>query len=103
MTASFMVTLAFFSISIIVYTLPHMHERYGYITDILSIIYGFTNKKRIWLTMGFQLVSLIAYIPYLFESLLIPLWIVSLFYLALIAYTGCDLFHQMQKEEIILS
>lgn len=103
MTASFMVTLALFSISIIVYTLPHMHERYGYITDILSIIYGFTNKKRIWLTMGFQLVSLIAYIPYLFESLLIPLWIVSLFYLALIAYTGFDLFHQMQKEEIILS
>lgn len=100
-TASFLMTLALFSISVTVYVLPHMHERYGFMVDLLAIIYGFYHIKKIWMAIGFQMVSLIAYTFYLLKPGIVPLWIVSLFYLVLIVMIGYDLFRQMQDGDAV--
>lgn len=34
---------------IILYFLPHMHERYGYSFEILACLYVLTNRKRFWI------------------------------------------------------
>jgi hypothetical protein len=78
-----------------------MHERYGYMIDLISIIYGFHRMKKIWMTIGFQMVSLIAYTPYLLKSEIVPLWLVSVFYLVLIILTGRDLFCQIKENETV--
>ncbi len=101
LTSSFIITLALFSVSVTVYTLPHMHERYGYMIDLISIIYGFHRMKKIWMAIGFQMVSLIAYTPYLLKSEIVPLWLVSVFYLVLIILTGRDLFCQIKENETV--
>lgn len=42
--------------------LPAMHERYTYMPEILSVLYGIKNKKRIWLPVGLQAVILPKYL-----------------------------------------
>lgn len=96
-TAAFTVTLALFTTSVIVFCLPHMHERYGYMVDLLAIVYGFYHIRKLWMTIGFQMVSLIAYMPYLLKSEIVPLWMTSLFYLALIILTGYDLYKEIHQ------
>lgn len=46
--------------------LSSMHERYGYLLDILAIIYAITMCKKIWLPIACTLVSLRGYSFYLF-------------------------------------
>lgn len=47
-------------------TLPHMHERYFFFADVMTIIYAcsFKAKKRFYLPMFMQMSSMIAYTSY---------------------------------------
>ena len=40
LTQELAVTLALFMVAVTVYGLPHMHDRYGFLIDLLAIIYG---------------------------------------------------------------
>lgn len=51
-----------------VFFLPSMHERYGFIYEILGIIYVFKNKKSIIPCILLQVVSLCTYSRYLFGA-----------------------------------
>jgi Gpi18-like mannosyltransferase len=46
------------------YLLPKMHERYMFLADLISIIYGFYFPKKLWVTILLQLISLTVYIRY---------------------------------------
>jgi Gpi18-like mannosyltransferase len=46
------------------YFLPKMHERYMFLADLISIIYGFYFPKKLWVTILLQLISLTVYIRY---------------------------------------
>ncbi len=35
--------------------LPAMHERYTYMPEILSVLYGIKDKKKLWLPIGLQI------------------------------------------------
>lgn len=48
-----------------VFFLPVMHERYGYIYEVLAIIYLFYNKKAKLPCLAIQVVSLVTYAWYL--------------------------------------
>jgi Gpi18-like mannosyltransferase len=61
------VSVSLFSVLLCVYVLPHMHERYGYLAEVLSIVYGICNIRRIWVSVVMELVALCLYIKYLFS------------------------------------
>ncbi len=66
--------------------LSSMHERYGYMLDILTIVYAFVASKHIWLPVLCQLVSLRGYCFYLFTYDVVDIKLVSVLYIGVYAY-----------------
>lgn len=95
-TEEMMITLALFSVAIVVYSLPHMHDRYGFLIDLLAIIYGVLNVRKLPVTGGFVLVSVLTFMPYLIAVHIVPIQYVAIFQLVLIMYVGFDLYKQVQ-------
>lgn len=91
------VLLALFTTAAGVYFLPHMHERYGYIVDLIAIVYGICNIKKLYLLIGYALVSMLSYLPYLFKSTIVPGYYTGFLMLVLIIITGYDLYAQIKK------
>lgn len=50
--------------AIIMFLLPGVHERYGYMVDIFAIIYAFTRPKKFYVPMLRIFISFIAYQTY---------------------------------------
>ncbi len=97
LTGEIMLTLALFTTAIIVYSLPHMHERYGFLVDLLAIIYGMLNRKKLPVACGFMLVSVLSFMPYLIAVHIVPIQYVAIGLLGLILYIGYDLYRQVQE------
>ena len=97
LTDELLVTLALFTVAIIVYSLPHMHERYGFLIDLFAGIYGVQRVKKLPVTCGFVLVSMISYMPYLIAVDIVPIQYVAIAMLSLIIYVGYDLYTQIQE------
>ena len=95
LTGEVMVTLALFTTAVVVYFLPHMHERYGFLVDLLAIIYGTLNVKKLPVTCGFFLVSILSFMPYLIAVHMVPIQYVAIALLGLILYVGNDLYRQI--------
>ncbi len=100
LTGELTITLALFTVAITVYSLPHMHDRYGFLIDLLAILYGFINTKKLPITCAFTLISVLTFMPYLIAVHIVPLQYVSIALLALIIYVGYDLYNQIRKQEI---
>ena len=89
------VSIALFSVSVVVYTLPHMHERYGFMVDLLAILYGMLRAEKLFVTCGFLLVSFLSYMPYLNGIHIFPMSYVAVGLLVLILLVGKDLYKQI--------
>ncbi len=66
--------------------LPSMHERYGYLLDILAVIYVIVTAKRFWLAVALQLVSLRGYCVYLFSYEVLDIKLTAIIYIAIYVY-----------------
>ena len=86
-----MILLALFTTAVAIY----MHERYGYIVDLMAILYGIYNIRKIYFIIGFELVSVLSYTPYLFKSTIVPAYGTALLMLVLIILTGYDLYRKI--------
>ena len=62
----FMLTSIWTAFTCLMY-LSSMHERYGYLLDILLIVYVISNRKHYWLAAACNLVSLRGYCHYMFN------------------------------------
>lgn len=100
LTDELMVTLALFTVAVIVYSLPHMHDRYGFLIDLLAVIYGALNGRKLPVACGFMLVSVLTFMPYLIAVHIVPLQYVSIALLGLIVYVGADLGRQIQENAL---
>lgn len=100
LTNELLVTLALFTVAIIVYSLPHMHERYGFLIDLFAIIYGVYNVKKMPAACGFMLISVLAFMPYLIAVTIVPMQYIAIALLGLIIYVGYDLYYQIQKNTL---
>lgn len=97
LTDELIVTLALFTVAIIVYSLPHMHDRYGFLIDLFAVIYGVNNVKKLPVTCGFMVVSVLTFMPYLIAVNIVPVQYIAIALLALIIYVGYDLYRQIQQ------
>ncbi len=96
----YMVTLVVFTVLVCLYALPVMHERYGYIAELLLVVYGITSYKRMGVCAVVQAVSVITYSRFLFGSTVTALWPLAFINLAVILTIGYDLYMQMKKAEV---
>lgn len=74
------------------FLLPHMHERYYYLADVVSILYAFTFRRRGIVPVVVILCSLAAYSPYLFAKTPIDLGLAALGILAVVIIVCRDIF-----------
>lgn len=99
LTNELLVTLALFTVAIIVYSLPHMHDRYGFLIDLFAIIYGVYNVKKLPVACGFMLISVLTFMPYLIAVNIVPVEYLAIGMLGLIVYVGYDLYRQITAPE----
>ena len=102
LTNELMLTLALLTVALIVYSLPHMHDRYGFLVDLLAIVYGVLNVKKLPITCGFVLVSILSFMPYLNAIHIVPIQYVAMGLLALIVYVGYDLYRQIRENTLVI-
>lgn len=97
-----MFKVAILTIMATCFFLPHMHERYFYIIDVLVVAYAFINKKRWFLVPLMQVSSSIAYYHYLSGVYFIQSWgedsvhiaaFINLFVLLVLTYDVIKLPH----------
>jgi len=100
LTGELMVTLALFMVAVTVYGLPHMHDRYGFLIDLFAIVYGVYRPKKMPITCGIILISVLTFMPYLIAVHIVPIQYLAIGQLALICYMGYDLYHQIQNNKL---
>jgi Gpi18-like mannosyltransferase len=94
MNADLAITTALFSLCLILFGLPHMHERYGMLIDVLAVVYAVLRPTKIPLAVGLLTSSLLSYSLYLFGFQSLPPLQHALLQLALIVLVGRDLYSQ---------
>lgn len=90
------VTLALLTVALTVYTLPHMHERYGILIDLLAIVYVMLDVRKVPVFFGFSMISIVSFMPYLIAVEIVPLQYTAMGLLGLILYVGYDLLVQVK-------
>lgn len=95
----YIITLAIFSVELCLFILPVMHERYGYLPEILTVVYGLSRYRRLIVCGVLQIVSVITYSRFLFGSEVDKIWPLSLLLFAVIVCLGYDLYLQMSGKE----
>ena len=99
-TGKYMVTLVVFTAEICCFCLPAMHERYGYIPEVVAVIYAILSIKRVPVCVALQVITMITYTRYLFGSTVLTLWPLSIAMLVVIMVVGYDLYLQMREPEV---
>ena len=100
LTQELAVTLALFMVAVTVYGLPHMHDRYGFLIDLLAIIYGVYRVKMFPVTCGFMLISVLTFMPYLIAVHMVPIQYLAIAQFSLIIYVGYDLYQQIVENTL---
>ena len=77
------VKLSLVSVLLLPFTLPHMHERYFFAADVISIVYAFYSPKRFFVPLLVGAASLFSYFPFLFGDFLFGQGIIQMRYLAI--------------------
>jgi Gpi18-like mannosyltransferase len=95
---SLILQLATFTMLLVPFVLPRMHERYYYPADILSVIYAFYFPRYFYLPFLVVTASLLSYIPFLYDTTLVPLPILSLLILAALLITGQALYRSLREK-----
>lgn len=99
-TKELMIHIAVFTSALCVYTLPHMHERYGFLIDVLLVILVAVNPKKIRLLVMYFLVSMLSYAPFLLGKSVIDLYIVAVLNGILLLYNLKMLINEIKINEI---
>lgn len=89
------ISLSLWSVMICTFFLPHMHDRYMFAADVLSIIYFMFNRKRWYIPVGINFVSLYTYFACLWGNMSIDIAYVSIFNFVLLAIVTKDIYNKL--------
>lgn len=79
--------------------LPSMHDRYGYVVDILTIILAIIDIKFIWYAFIHNLLTSMSYIKHLFEYYIIDREVLAITNLVFWLLLSINLFYSIYKEK----
>ena len=91
MTENLVVYLATFSVLIMPFILPKMHDRYYFPADVIAIVLAFYLPKYWFTPVIIGMTSLLVYLRFLYDVTLIPLTWLAFVPLALVAVLGWQL------------
>ncbi len=96
-----LLNIAVFLIGVTVFFLPHMHERYFYLVDVLVVAYALIKGKRYYLILLMQMASGIAYYHYISGRYFIHPWGEDSVHVAafMIIVVLCFLFYDLLRAE----
>jgi hypothetical protein len=86
------IDFALFSILITTFFLPQMHERYLFMGDIIALLYLVINKRKYYVPIIIEFISLNGYMYYLFGSKTINFNMLSIGFLILIILYSKDMY-----------
>ncbi len=81
----------------VVFFLPHMHERYAILVDVLAIVYVFFDSKGFYVPVITLLCSFAGYTVYLAGTNIVPLFIYTILFLFLMADHGVFLYKRIRR------
>jgi Gpi18-like mannosyltransferase len=90
-------TVALFSLIMIPFLLPKMHERYFFAADLVSIVWVFYFPRKFYVSIFIITASFCSYVPFLFNADLVPMFIPAILMLCALAETGFIL-HRIVRE-----
>lgn len=100
-TKDLIIRMGMFFVMIVVFFLPHMHERYGILADVLSVIVAFSNPKKFYVPLIAIGCSFAGYTLYLAQQTVIPLSVYAILYAGLIIDLGIGIYKEInQKGEV---
>ena len=79
--------------------LPHMHDRYFFMADVLAVCYGVINSKRLYVILLTQFASLLGYYAYLVKVYLLPMKYGTIALILLLVVLFIDLKKQLKTDE----
>ncbi|MBO6015003.1 MAG: hypothetical protein J6P60_00250 [Lachnospiraceae bacterium] len=83
----------------VVFFLPHMHERYAVLVDVLAILYVFFNPKKFYIPLLTLLCSFAGYTMYLAQNDLVPMYVYAVIFFLLLADHAVSVFTAIRGEE----
>ncbi len=91
-TKEYVILLIVFFGMVATYFLPHMHERYLYVSDAFLLVYALTRVRRFPWFVASSFLGVVGYGQYLTKNdPLVPYWALAFVQLALIVRIGLDL------------
>lgn len=85
------------------YFIPHMHERYLYVTDAFLLVYGLMRVKRFPWFLASAFLGVVGYAEYLSKnSALVSYGVLAWIQLALLVVIGLDLYRHLHDPEQML-
>ena len=91
-TKDLIIRMGMFFVMVVVYFLPHMHERYGILADVLSVAVAFYNSKKFYVPLIAVICSFGGYTLYLAQSTVVPMWVYAVLYLGLMIDLGIGIY-----------
>jgi Gpi18-like mannosyltransferase len=76
-TATVLVRETIVFASLAPFLLPHMHERYLFLADVMSVVYAFVFPARFWIAICVVGASLAGYSSFLFNKTPVPLTVAA--------------------------
>jgi Gpi18-like mannosyltransferase len=83
-----LIQLALFTVLIVPFTLPEMHDRYFFPADVLSIAFGFYFPDYFYVPLTVNLISFFSYQNFLFGVMTIPIEYLALAMAIIIVIVG---------------
>ncbi len=98
-TRKLTIQLALVSSLVVPYFLPKMHDRYFFVADTISIIFGFYFPSYFFVPISIGMVSLFSYFPFLWGHCIVPLEVLALIQTATISVTIYHLAQTLRSSE----
>ena len=92
-----MLRMGMFLTMTVVFFLPHMHERYAILVDVLAILYVFFDSRGFYVPVITLLCSFAGYTIYLAGSNMVPLYIYTILFLFLMTDHGVFLYKRISR------
>jgi Gpi18-like mannosyltransferase len=77
------------------FLLPHMHDRYLFLADVTSVLYGFLFPARLWIPVLVVGGSFVSYFQFLFGKQPVPMPIASLMIGGAVLFVTADLLRSL--------
>ncbi|MDD3665050.1 MAG: hypothetical protein PHQ65_07285 [Bacteroidales bacterium] len=97
-----LVSISLLCVMLVTYFLPFMHERYGFIADILCVLYAINYRNKFYVPILHIGISFLAYTRYYTKGLqeqIVPMEVLAVLLLLLIADVGYTLYKQLNELE----